>query len=41
MTAEEIHAVSEMSYRIGVLIELGMDYHQVKGVLSKRLLKTG
>ncbi|MGE4272101.1 MAG: Rha family transcriptional regulator [Desulfitobacterium sp.] len=41
MTAEEIHAVSEMTYRIGVLLELGMDYHQVKAALSKRLLKTG
>ncbi len=41
MTAEEIHAITEMQYRIGVLLELGMDYYQIKDALSKRLLKTG
>lgn len=37
MTADEIHAVAEMQYRIGVLLELGMDYDQVKAALLNRL----
>lgn len=37
MTAEEIHAVAEMQYRIGVLLELGMSYEQIKAALQNRL----
>ena len=39
MTSEEIHAVTETSYKIGVLLELVMDYSQVKESLSRKLLK--
>jgi phage regulator Rha-like protein len=38
MTADEIHAVTEMQYRIAVLLETGMDYYQIKAALEKRLL---
>jgi phage regulator Rha-like protein len=38
MTADEIHAVTEMQYRIAVLLETGMDYQQIKAALGKRLL---
>lgn len=38
MSADEIHAISEMQYRIAVLLELGMDYETIKKTLSKRLL---
>lgn len=37
MTADEIRAVTEMQYRIGVLLELGMSYDQVKAALQNRL----
>ncbi len=37
MTADEIRAVTEMQYRIGVLLELGMSYEQVKAALKNRL----
>jgi len=37
MTADEIHAVAEMQYRIAVLLDIGMDYQQVKAALSNRL----
>jgi len=38
MTADELHSVTEMQYRIGVLLEMGMDYQRVKATLSNRLL---
>lgn len=38
MTADEIHAVAEMQYRIAVLLEMGMDYATVKETLQNRLL---
>lgn len=38
MTADEIHAVTEMQYRIGVLLEMGMEYEQVKLALQNRVL---
>ena len=38
MTADEIHAVTEMTYKIGVLLEMGMDYQQVKALLVNRLI---
>jgi len=37
MTAEEIHAVAEMQYRIAVLLETGMNYFQIKGALANRV----
>lgn len=37
MTADEIHRVAEMQYRIGVLLELGMTYAQVKDALTHRI----
>lgn len=41
MTAEEIAAVSKRTNQIGVLLEMGMDYAQVKAlVVDKRLLGT-
>ena len=38
MTADEIHAVIEMTYKIGVLLEMGMNYQQVKTLLVNRLM---
>lgn len=38
MTADEIHAVTEMQYRIAVLLEMGMDYAMVKETLQNRLM---
>lgn len=36
LTAAEIHAVTEMQYRIGVLIEIGLNYQQIKDALAQR-----
>ena len=36
MTAEEIAAVSKLQNQIGVLLEMGMDYQQVKAILLNR-----
>ena len=38
MTADEIHAVTEMTYKIAVLLEMGMDYQQIKTLLVNRLM---
>jgi len=38
MTANEIHDVAELQYRIAVLLEMGMDYTTVKDTLANRLL---
>lgn len=36
MTADEIALVNELTYKIAVLYELGMDYHQIKAMLLNR-----
>lgn len=36
MTAEEIAAVTKKQYQISALIELGMDYHQIKSIVLER-----
>jgi len=36
MTADEIHAITEMQYRIAVLVEAGLIYQQIKEVLMRR-----
>ena len=38
MTSDEIAAVSKLQSQIGVLLEMGMDYQQVKAMLLNRLL---
>lgn len=38
MTSDEILAVSKAQNHITTLIELGMDYHQIKALLTQRLL---
>jgi len=40
MTAEEIYAVTKMQARITVLVEVGMDYQQVKSTLANSQLQT-
>ena len=37
MTADELHSVTEMQYRIAVLLETGMDYATIKSALFNRL----
>lgn len=39
MTSEEIHSVAEMQNSIDVLLRLGMNYYQVKGMLAGATLK--
>ena len=39
MTSEEIRAVTNVEYKIGVLLELGMNYYQIKGMLTNALLR--
>jgi len=36
MTSEEIALVDKLTYKIAVLYELGMDYHQIKAMLLNR-----
>lgn len=40
MTADEISAVTKLQYQIAVLLEMGMDYQQIKSALANRLLLT-
>jgi phage regulator Rha-like protein len=37
MTADEIHRVSELQYKIGVLLEAGLDYERIKTALANRI----
>ena len=39
MTADELKSITELQYKIGVLLEIGMDYHQIKEALSHKLIK--
>lgn len=42
MTAEELEQISKVEYKIGVLLESGFDYHQIKDILlSGQTVKTG
>lgn len=38
MTAEEIAAITKLQNQIGVLIDMGMDYYQIKAMLLNRQL---
>ena len=38
MTAEEIEQITKCQSRISVLIEMGLDYNQIKSLLVSRLM---
>jgi len=40
MTSAEIEAIANLESKIGVLLELGMDYYQVKMLLLNRQIAT-